>query len=523
MTKIIYELGINKATNIPYYLSIADKVVLVDVNPEVCEAIKIRFNQQIEDGNLMVENCILDTSELATESTFNAHDEKHLLSPNLKLKKVISPPKKIKELICSYGEPYYIRINFENDCYKILCEFFNNNIYPPYISLKSTSIEIFSTLVAIGGYKTFKLANSRAISEDFLDLSASVHNAVTNSSVQDYASAPFENHLKAAWISAENFVQVLALNAFGEEEIVASKIDMPNLGHESNIRIQPRYRGTVSFVTVCKGRLSHIKETLPKLMQESPEEIIFVDYACPENSGDYVNKNFPGVKVIKVMDDDGFCLPRGRNIGAAQATSEFICFMDADINVRAGFVDWIRWSANLNSFYRHEKQLDGERDKETWGTFIVARNDFNLIGGFDEVFRGWGGEDDDIYMRLKMAEVQENEYPNNLVTAITHGDEFRTSFHQVKSKNLQTVLNLIYLDLKKIMLRSSSSINRPITKDLDYKIKLELQKLVSSKVRLDESGVNIIITASEFNFTVPSGMSTTGFGMEIKVKFLLNK
>ena len=529
MKKVIYEFGFSKKSNIASYLSIADKVVLVGDDPEACEEIKIRFNQQIKDGNLFVINYILDIKDLTSNDAINLHKEDLVLRKHLKSKdedqskKNVFPFKDIKELIFSYGEPFYLKLNLENDGYKILCALFNSNIYPSYISINPSSIEIFSALVAFGGYKAFKLINSNSISSNSFDLGENSSNTVINSALLDYAAAPFENHAKEPWVDTKNFIQVLALNASGREEIIASKIDTPKLGYQSSMRIQPKYRKTVSFVTVCKGRLSHIKETLPKLIQEAPEEIIFVDYACPENSGDYVKENFPSVKVIKVKDDEGFCLPRGRNIGAAQASSEYICFMDADINVQAGFVDWIRWNANLKSFYRHEKQLDGIRAKETWGTFIVAKNDFNKIGGFDEVFRGWGGEDDDIYMRLKMAEVNEVEYPHDLITAITHGDEIRTTFHQVKSKQLQTTLNLIYLDFKKIMLRSSSSILRPITKDLDYKIRLDLQKLISGNVRLDESGKNIIITAPEFNFTVPSGMSTTGFGMEIKVKFQLNK
>lgn len=275
----------------------------------------------------------------------------------------------------------------------------------------------------------------------------------------------------------------------------------------------------ITFVTVCKGRLKHIKESLPRLTQESPNEIIFVDYSCPENSGDYVSKNFPSVKVIKVLDDEGFCLSRARNIGAAQAQSEYICFIDADINVEKGFVDWATENVCPNSFYRHEKSVDAERDRETWGTFIVSRADFIKIGGYDEVFRGWGGEDDDIYMRLKLAEVHEFSFPHHLIYAIKHDDLMRTTFHKVKSKNLQVLLNAVYLNLKVLMLQASNSIYAPITKDLDYQTRLTLHNLVNSKIKIVEKNENISFGVFEVKFTVPRIGPISSIETEITIKF----
>ena len=35
----------------------------------------------------------------------------------------------------------------------------------------------------------------------------------------------------------------------------------------------------------------------------------------------------------------------------------------------------------------------------------MGRDDFLAVGGFDELYSGWGGEDDDLIMRLKRAGV----------------------------------------------------------------------------------------------------------------------
>jgi hypothetical protein len=50
----------------------------------------------------------------------------------------------------------------------------------------------------------------------------------------------------------------------------------------------------VSLITTCKGRLAHLKETLPAfLAQGAGCEVIVVDYDCPEGAATWVNANHP--------------------------------------------------------------------------------------------------------------------------------------------------------------------------------------------------------------------------------------
>lgn len=58
-------------------------------------------------------------------------------------------------------------------------------------------------------------------------------------------------------------------------------------------------RSTIAFITTCKDRLQHLKETLPLLVADKPTEIVVVDYDCPANSGDWVEANYPDVKVVR--------------------------------------------------------------------------------------------------------------------------------------------------------------------------------------------------------------------------------
>ncbi|NMY42366.1 glycosyltransferase [Pseudomonas sp. WS 5013] len=204
----------------------------------------------------------------------------------------------------------------------------------------------------------------------------------------------------------------------------------------------------VAFVTTCKGRLHHVQQTLPSLVAQAPAEIILVDYGCPDNTGDWVAQHFPSVKVVRVDDDPGFCLPRARNIGAAHSSAPWICFIDADIRINDGWLDWLQ--QNLRDGYFYQAALvDGARNPETFGTVVCPRAAFEAVDGYDEVFRGWGGEDDDLYARLvHCAGARASQYPAHFVEAISHADDERTTFHAIKSVEVQCLINACYIKLK---------------------------------------------------------------------------
>lgn len=156
-----------------------------------------------------------------------------------------------------------------------------------------------------------------------------------------------------------------------------------------------------AFVTTCKGRLDHLKQTITHLVALEPAEIIVGDFDCPDGTADWVRRNHPAVKVIKVVDAPNFNLSHARNSGAAACESDWIFFCDADIIFDKSIVDWFH-KTNLNNttFYRQE-QLPNKPYYDTFGTCLVNRHAFNAAGGYDDVISGWGGEDLDLYFRLQ--------------------------------------------------------------------------------------------------------------------------
>ena len=90
---------------------------------------------------------------------------------------------------------------------------------------------------------------------------------------------------------------------------------------------------SISAITVCKNRLNDLKRTLPRLVSCGFDEIVLVDYDCPQKCGDWVAAHYPEVKVVRHQGDEGFSAARAKNLGARRVTSDWILFIDADIEV----------------------------------------------------------------------------------------------------------------------------------------------------------------------------------------------
>lgn len=204
----------------------------------------------------------------------------------------------------------------------------------------------------------------------------------------------------------------------------------------------------ISHITTCKGRLDHLRQTLPTVASQRDVESIVVDYGCPDGTAAWVAANLPEVKVVRVPEVAGFHLARARNLGAAAATSPWLAFFDADTAWEPTFAERLIAQLEAGCYFRPNPM-----SFETWGSVVCNRDDFSRIGGYDEAFIGWGGEDDDLFMRLNMAGCRQSAFDGGLITEITHGDDRRLQYYQVKNKSLQYRINILYLNVKADLLR----------------------------------------------------------------------
>jgi len=217
----------------------------------------------------------------------------------------------------------------------------------------------------------------------------------------------------------------------------------------------------ISAITTCKGRLAHLQQTLPTLMSLPDCEVVVVDYDCPQRARDWVRSKYPAARIVHVSDRPHYNAAEARNRGVAAATAPWLFMVDADVAVAPTFVAEIRPLLRPGIVLRPAPHRRG-----LGGTFVVAKCDLNAIGGYDEVFEGWGGEDVDALRRLEWAGRHAAAFPSELLAPASHSDEERGRYHVVSNPRVNLTINSLYRRMKEDMhalgVESSEEVRRTL-------------------------------------------------------------
>ena len=207
-----------------------------------------------------------------------------------------------------------------------------------------------------------------------------------------------------------------------------------------------------STITICKGRLPHLRQSLPRALAQGDTEAIVVDYDCPDGTGSVVARDFPAARMVKVEDAPLLNISRARNLGAAQATGEWLIFLDADILIAPDFTALLSPQLERGTIYRFGPAKG--RVTGTNGTCILHRADYARTGGYDEAMECYGGEDNDFYFRLELLGVATRKLDLNLIDAVVpHDDAARVRFTRYQSKPRHQRVNSAYVMVKGTLLR----------------------------------------------------------------------
>jgi Sulfotransferase domain/N-terminal domain of galactosyltransferase len=201
----------------------------------------------------------------------------------------------------------------------------------------------------------------------------------------------------------------------------------------------------IAFVTTCKGRLPHLRETLPKNMWDNstyPNAVyVVLGYEDPELDKYMRTFSLPilnGDLVYYRYENGGgpFHMAHAKNMAMRCAMlegAEILVTVDADNFTNAGFAQFVADRIGDRGFflcpnYRHIKSLPHgpERPKRGYaGRLAIRTQDFIKMGGYCETFSTWRGEDIDMIARMERIEFWRGHIENRHLDAIMHDSEVR--------------------------------------------------------------------------------------------------
>lgn len=210
-------------------------------------------------------------------------------------------------------------------------------------------------------------------------------------------------------------------------------------------------RGPLWLVMPCMGRLEFVRQTLPIILSDPEARLCLVDYSCPDRCGEWLRREFPeacaaGRAVVEeVSGRTLFNKSKAHNAGARRAGAAgagYLCLVDADTVLRPGFLKWLGEQLRPGCFWIAARRADGTDAPGLTGLLAVEAEAFVASGGLDETFQGWGAEDIEFRVRLRLLHgLDHADIPLELVEALPHGDDLRTRFYRQKSCGTSNHLN----------------------------------------------------------------------------------
>lgn len=519
---LIFDIGMHQGEDTDFYLKKGFRVVGFEANPSLIEFCKNRFKKEISQGRLVVVEGVIGPDELGDNVNFYqsslsvwgtvSHDW-NIRNKNLgaSSKTIVVKRINLKEYFLLFGTPYYAKIDIEGMDRYVLEILRDLEIKPNYISIESNKLSLSELdgefdILAACGYESFKIVQQKTIpgtGARFLDRTGYPFHF----KFPAHSSGAFGEDIKQNWQSLSDavleykkiFRKYNRSGDFAHIEPTGSRKPMV-LEHpgwydtHAKLRdLQNESHPVASVIITCKNRLAHLRQSLLTLSDQKSIELIVVDYGCSEGTRDWVRNHFPGVKVVCVDDDPIFSLSRARNIGALHARGEYLMFSDVDVIIDFPIAKWISDNCIAGEFY----SVDPRGDASLCGTAIINKNDFHSAGEYDEAFRGWGGEDTELYQRLRNRLIEHKSISSQGFSTISHGDNLRqlsTEQGGAGSKKMALIICILYSRIISDFFRT-------------FKITLSIEERETMMARVKKFALDLELskTSSKFNVTVNLG------------------
>jgi glycosyltransferase involved in cell wall biosynthesis len=202
----------------------------------------------------------------------------------------------------------------------------------------------------------------------------------------------------------------------------------------------PAHYPSISLCVACKGRLHHLRETLPRNLLDNADypnlELVVLDYNSTDGLGDWMERNLRSqmdagrVSYFRSRHPRFFNISHAKNLALRLAGGDIIGIVDADNFTGKGYAyyvaDNVREDNCLVGCRMAGEEFQPVDDEGCVGRFALRREAFYEIGGMNEELVGWGFEDIDFYSRLMAKGYRCQPIAHQYTTCIPHTDAERS-------------------------------------------------------------------------------------------------
>lgn len=189
----------------------------------------------------------------------------------------------------------------------------------------------------------------------------------------------------------------------------------------------------ISFITTCKGRAFHLKQTYLRNIKVANQEydnveFVLVNYDSPDDLDEWVTQNLSDliligkVKYIRIQNKKYYSHPHATNIGVRLSEGEVVVVLEADNFLLSGFVaSVVLGFRNGLDYMKFERKQGGSTSR-----IAINKKIFNYLNGFNESLSGWGYDDMDFFYRLSLLKYLKYEFfDKKFIAYIDHKSNFR--------------------------------------------------------------------------------------------------
>ena len=196
----------------------------------------------------------------------------------------------------------------------------------------------------------------------------------------------------------------------------------------------------VVFCTTCKGRASHLEQTLPRNLWDNSGydncRFVVLDYNSLDhlsrylqercraaiNSGRLIIYGFPAAEKFRMAHAKNMA----HRLGIAEG-ADILVNLDADNFTGPDFAQYVadHFKQHGDNSFLWAKMLPGVLDRGISGRIAVSKQAFVKAGGYDEKYDTWGRDDRDFNERLRRLGCCAHEIDPKYLQAVRHNDKLR--------------------------------------------------------------------------------------------------